>query len=137
VTSWHFERARFPYAALEEPWIDWLAQQPAGAVAMLPPNMSGKTKDYVDTTVYMLQGLRHGHPIVNGYSGFFPPASDHMVDALREFPSTFCLDALRQTHVRYAVVDRNLDAARKLSEQPNPSLVPVFTQGPRTVYLLK
>lgn len=137
VTSWHFERAPFPFAALQEPWIDWLARQPAGAVAMLPPNMSGKTKDYVDTTVYMLQGLQHGHPIVNGYSGFFPPAADRMVDALREFPSTFCMEALRHTHVRYAVVDRRSDATRKLTEHPSPGLVPVFTEGPRAVYLVK
>ena len=28
--------------------------------------------DYEPTTVAMLAGLEHGHPIVNGYSGFFP-----------------------------------------------------------------
>lgn len=137
VTPWHFDRAAFPHAALVEPWIAWLAHQPPGAVAMFPPNPTGRSKDYVDTTVYMLQGLRHGHPIVNGYSGFFPPASDRMVDAMRTFPSAQSLKALRDTGVHYAVAERTLDAVRQLNERPNPGFQPVFTSGPRVVYLVK
>jgi hypothetical protein len=128
VTPWRFALAPFPDATLREPWIAWLAQQPKGAVAMLPVNPSGHVRDYVETTVYMLQGLRHRHPLVNGYSGFFPPAADRMVEALRDFPSERSMRALRNGHVRYAVVDR------KLGTQPPPGLEPVFSVGPRIVY---
>jgi hypothetical protein len=137
LTPWHFARARFPHERLAEPWLAWLKAQPEGAVAMLPPNATWHVRDYVDTSLYMLQGLQHRHPIVNGYSGFFPPASDRMVIALRGFPGPASLEALREAHVRYAVVDRKLNAVRVLSERPNPSLVPVYTSGAHVVYLVR
>lgn len=137
VTPWHFALERFPREALSEPWIAWLAQQPAGPVAMLPPNATGHAADYSETTVYMLQALRHGHPIVNGYSGFFPPASDRMVRALRTFPSARSLRALHESHIRYAVVARRLDAVRKLEQHPSSGLTLVYDRGPRLVFLVR
>jgi len=137
VTPWHFRQARFAHEALAEPWLAWLRAQPDGAVAMVPPNPTWHVRDYVDTSLYMLQGLRHGHPIVNGYSGFFPPASDHMVLALREFPGTKSLEALRKGNVHYVVVDRKLDAVRTLTAHPDPRLEPVYENGPRIVYRLR
>jgi hypothetical protein len=137
VTPWHFARARFPHEVLAEPWLAWLREQPDGAVAMVPPNPTWHVRDYVDTSLYMLQGLQHRHPIVNGYSGFFPPASDRMAIALRGFPGPLSLAALRKGRVRYAVVDRKLDAVRMLNERPDPGLVPVYTTGARVVYLVR
>jgi hypothetical protein len=137
ITPWRFRREPFPSALLDEPWITWLAQQPPGAVAMLPTNASGHAADYVDTTLYMLQALQHGHPIVNGYSGFFPAAADRVMTAMRSFPGNHSLQVLQQAHIRYAVVERNLDAVRQLSEHPNPKLTPIFSEGPRLVYLVQ
>ncbi|HTU60213.1 MAG TPA: hypothetical protein VMF89_17305 [Polyangiales bacterium] len=137
VTPWHFTRARFPHEVLHEPWLEWLRAQPEGAVAMVPVNPTWHVRDYVDTTLYMLQGLKHGHPIVNGYSGFFPPASDDMVLALRGFPGAASLEALRKGDVRYVVVDRKLDAVRTLTERPDPRLEPVYEHGPRIVYRVR
>jgi hypothetical protein len=137
VTPWHFAQARFPHEVLAEPWVAWLRAQPRGAVAMVPPNSTWHVRDYAETTLYMLQGLRHGQPIVNGYSGFFPPASDRMVLALREFPEPTSLRALHEAHVRYVVVDRKLNAVRRLTEHPSPRLAPVYTEGPRVVYRVR
>lgn len=134
VTPWHFHRARFPNEALQAPWIAWLRDAPKGPVAMLPPNASGRAADYVETVVYMLQALEHGHPIVNGYSGFFPPASERMVSVLRTFPSERSLSALRSSQIRYAVVDRTLPAVEQLEQHPRPALERVFDTGPRVIY---
>jgi len=137
VTPLRFARARFPHERLAEPWLRWLRAQPKGAVAMVPPNQTWHVRDYVDTTLYMLQGLQHAHPIVNGYSGFFPPASDRMVLALRAFPGGDSLRELRATNVRYVVVDRELAAVQMLTQNPNPALVPAYTRGPRVVYRVR
>jgi hypothetical protein len=96
---------RFPHEALHEPFIAWLARHPGGAVAMVPPVGGPHVAAYDHTVLAMLQSLRHGHPIVNGYSGFFPPESDRLVVLLRRFPAPDCLSALRRHAVRYVVVD--------------------------------
>jgi len=97
---------RFPHEAVHEPFVAWLARHPGGAVAMVPPVSGSKVAAYESTVVGMLQALRHGHPIVNGYSGFFPPESDRVVVQLRRFPAAGCLRVLRRHAVHYVVVDK-------------------------------
>ena len=97
---------RFPYEALHEPWVNWLSKQPAGAVALLPPAASPKVGAYAETVLGMLQGLVHGHPLVNGYSGFFPTQTDRLMALLPRFPAQTALRALARHGVRYAVVDQ-------------------------------
>src|SRR5262249_53016858 len=53
-------------------WVAYLSAQPRGPVAMVPFPRGPTSVDYADTTTAMLLGLEHGHPLVNGYSGFFP-----------------------------------------------------------------
>ncbi len=82
----------------------WLAQQPPGAAIELPVIDWGITP----TLTYQYATLLHGHPIVNGYSGYGSPLQeflggaasplndlDHMDDAL---------DLLRAVGVRYLLV---------------------------------
>ena len=128
--------ARFPAEVLREPWIAWLARQPAGAVAMLPVTARGQAAAYVDTTLGMLQALRHGHPIVNGYSGFFPERTDRLMDRLRHFPGADGVSALREVGVRYVVVDRRWPGARALEPAPE-GLEPAFVAEPRAVYRVR
>jgi hypothetical protein len=137
VTPWHFARVRFPSESLQEPWIPWLADQAPGPVAMFPPNATGQAADFVTTTQYMLQALVHKHPIVNGYSGFFPQESERMIELMRTFPSAASLSALRASHVRYAVVDKRLPAVAELAQRPESGLVPVFSEGQRILYLVR
>jgi hypothetical protein len=50
----------------KSPFSDWLAtHQQAGAILELPM----KTQDNIE---YVFRSTEHGHPIVNGYSGFYP-----------------------------------------------------------------
>jgi hypothetical protein len=120
--------ARFPEEALHEPWIAWLSRQAPGAVAMLPVTAGGQSAAYEDTALGMLQALRHGHPLVNGYSGFFPERTDRLMARLRRFPNGGAVSALREVGVRYVVVDR-----RKAIDAVPEGLTPVFASGPRTV----
>jgi hypothetical protein len=107
---------RFPVEALQAGWVEFLAQHPGGAVAMVPPALTGKVEDFEPTTVAMLQGLRHGHPLLNGYSGFFPRTADAYIDALKQFPNSRSKRLLARLPVRYAVVDKAWLGARIESE---------------------
>jgi hypothetical protein len=124
---------RFPYEHLFEAWIPWLRAQPSGAVAMIPPVQGQHAADYEDTVVGMLQALRHGHPIVNGYSGFFPPRADRIAKELLRFPLPAVLQLLREDGVRYAVVDRRWSGTRRFDA---PGLRLVFEDARRRVYQL-
>ena len=116
VTPWRGPTARFPHEAMHEPWVAWLATQPAGAVAMVPPSRGSQTHEFVDTVVGMLQSLQHRHPIVNGYSGFFPAIPQGLLRLLEHFPSSESLAELRRYGVRYAVVDRDWSGARNVDQ---------------------
>jgi hypothetical protein len=129
---------RFPHEALAEPWIAWLAQHPGGAVAMVPPVNGTKVAAYDLTVLAMLQSLRHGHPLVNGYSGFFPPESDRLMSLLRRFPAPNCLRALRRHAVRYVVVDKRwaTDHAAELLQTSAAELARAYDSPTRSVFRL-
>lgn len=120
---------RFPSEAMRAPWVAWLAQHPGGAVAMLPPSASGKSSDYEQTVVAMLQALRHGHPLLNGYSGFFPASNDQLMFALRRFPDPRRQRLLSHLPLHYAVIDNAWLGTR----DPAP-LQRVFDGGTQSVY---
>jgi hypothetical protein len=57
---------------------------------------------------YMYYSTFHWQTLLNGYSGFFPPAYLRLVADMREFPDARSLDALRARGGRYAVVHGEL-----------------------------
>ncbi|HKU42190.1 MAG TPA: hypothetical protein VJR89_28725, partial [Polyangiales bacterium] len=123
--------APFPTQALRAPWLEYLKQNPGGALVMIPPALSGKAAAFEPTTVAMLQSLRHGHPLLNGYSGFFPKQADEL-DGLRQFPSAYSRRLLLRLHPRYAVIDK-----RWLATRPHAELTPltlVFDGAEQAVY---
>lgn len=62
--------------------------------------------------IYMYYSTFHWQRIVNGYSGFFPASYLEMAAALRRFPDSTSLDALRRRGVQYAVIHgERLDGA--------------------------
>ena len=73
----------------------------------LPPAPGPAEEDFEATTVAMVQSLEHDHPLVNGYSGFFPepgrgrcgPGSSALPEPTRSSPSSAIDD------VDYAVAD--------------------------------
>ncbi len=91
---------------MDRPWIGWLAEQPPGAVAMLPFPPSGSARDYQPTVIGMLQGLEHGQPLLNGYTGFFPPGYQRLRVSVQAFPTEESIRLLREAGATYLVVDR-------------------------------
>lgn len=75
-----------------------------GAVAFVPFVAGSGVEDFEPTTDRMLQALPTGHPLLNGYSGFFPPDHTEVASAMRGFPDQRSLAVLRERQVRYVVV---------------------------------
>lgn len=91
--------------ALDTPWIEWLDGHPGGAVAALPMAAGRGVEDFEPTSRSMLQGLEHGHPLVNGYSGFFPTGQREQREVLNRFPDEESIAELRRVGARYVVAD--------------------------------
>lgn len=99
--------ARLASAPEQAPaWARWLAAQPAGAVAVVPFPADGSARAYEGTVVAMLQAFTHKHPLVNGYSGFFPADYLRLRRAMARFPNAETLRLLEQVGTRYVIVTR-------------------------------
>ncbi|MBN1272404.1 MAG: hypothetical protein JXB26_09040 [Candidatus Aminicenantes bacterium] len=82
------------------PTYTWLREQPGDfAVAELPFQ-----KPVGHEAGYMYFSIYHGKKIVNGYSGFIPPASDYLRQIFTGFPSMAGMDILRTFGVKYIVI---------------------------------
>lgn len=87
-------------------WSDWLADRPDGAAVVWLPFAPGTaTADFVPTVDAMLAAAGTGHPLVNGYSGFFPTDHAERRRRLAGFPDDVSLDELRDRNVAYVVAD--------------------------------
>ena len=64
----------------------------------LPEALPGAEADFQYFAQY------HGHALVNGNSGFYPPAYYELIDAARGFPDDRALEALRATAAEYLLV---------------------------------
>lgn len=121
-----------------------LARQPRGVVAELPvPRLDllpgdEPARDYMSTF--------HWFPLVNGYSGNYPPSYLARIDRLRGFPDGRSLRQLRTDGVRYVVVhaagysSADLADIRQRLASGDP-LVELGTfddgEGAATLYLLR
>lgn len=96
------------WTTLPEPdaaWILWLRDEaPADApIAWIPFAATGDVCDHEETAAAMLLGLAHGHPMVNGYSSYFPAPHDRAAQAARMLPHGRGIVALRVIGTRYLV----------------------------------
>jgi hypothetical protein len=57
-----------------------------------------------DDATYMYYATSHWHPLVNGYSGFFPASYVDIVRDMRGFPDEVSIDAVKRTGVRYLII---------------------------------
>ncbi len=100
----------------------WLAEQPRAAVLEMPvvTDFQGQ-RPYAGGSVtlrYQLAGLRHGHPLVNGSSGFVTPLATLLQSSTSPFTTLDTVDdalrALRAIGTRYVVTHRHeyLESAR-------------------------
>ena len=79
-----------------------LARQPVGVVAEFPVprphSLPGNDAEYAYMSSF------HWFPIVNGYSGYYPPSYLDRLDRLRYFPSEGAMRQLRRDNVQYVIV---------------------------------
>lgn len=97
-----------PVVALPDPstgWVDWLERHPGGSVAMMPMPVTRPVEAFEPTAAWMLLALDHGHPLLNGYTGFFPAGDREMRQRMATFPDAATVDELRARGVRYVVAD--------------------------------
>jgi hypothetical protein len=138
VTSLHPWVQRVPiYAA-------WLRAQPPGVVLDLPIARANTLPLF--EAEWAFYGRTHKHPMVNGYSGYFPRRYLNLLGAMIAFPRGDSLEALRQHDVRYIVVHEDryepadfLDFDARLRRTPALTLIGRIPDPdyPVTVFLLE
>jgi hypothetical protein len=79
-----------------------IARMGAGGVAELPMPSPGRLPGY--DAVYALWSTTHWHPLVNGYSGYYPQSYFDTIQQMQTFPDDPSIDRLRTLGVRYIVV---------------------------------
>lgn len=84
----------------------WLRERPPGAMLELPFHGQSSEHEIVQTVRYMHGTLEHGHPLVNGYSGYYSPLHRTLVgEALYRYGNYgVLLRTLRGIGVRYLLV---------------------------------
>jgi hypothetical protein len=90
------------YPNTAPPLYAWLARQPPGIVAEFPmPRVNTLPGDEAR---YAYMSTFHWMPLVNGYSGYYPPSYMNRIETLRRVPDRMALDRLRRDQVRYIIV---------------------------------
>ncbi|NJM08536.1 hypothetical protein HC891_23670 [Candidatus Gracilibacteria bacterium] len=117
-------------------WVAWLAEQPPGAVAVVPFPENGSPQAYEATTIMMLQALEHRHPLVNGYSGFFPGDYLRLRRAMANFPDEASLRLLMTTETRYLVIDHAWLTQTRQERLNSMALHPLYSDTRVRVYQL-
>jgi len=80
----------------------WLAQQPRGVVAEFPVPLAGGLP--YQEALYAYMSTFHWMPLLNGYSGYYPPAYLQRLHRLESFPDARSIEQLRIAGVRYVLV---------------------------------
>lgn len=91
-----------PYPNTPPPMHAFLASLPYGVVAEFP--MPKPTSPPHHDPRYAYMSTFHWKPLVNGYSGFYPPSYFMRLKAMASFPDADSIAALRRDGVRYVVV---------------------------------
>lgn len=86
-----------PFQNDAPPLYAWLARQPRGVVAELPMQFPFDPR-------YTYMSTFHWMPIVNGYSGYYPPSYIERREAMEEFPALGALARLKADGVQYLIV---------------------------------
>jgi hypothetical protein len=105
---WPPEQTLSPLPSREknERWLTWLRENtlPQSPVACIPFPQGRSVEDYESTAVWMYWGAEHHRPMVNGYSGFFPPEFIRLKETMQTFPDAASVEALAQLGVEYCIV---------------------------------
>lgn len=100
--------APLPALDLDLAWLEWVERETAAddVLALLPFPEGRSVADYLGTTQWMYWQLRHRRPMVNGYSGFFPPSFKELKATMATFPADAALAALAARGVDWILVHR-------------------------------
>jgi hypothetical protein len=90
------------YVNSPPPLYAWLARQPRGIVGEFPMPQPDTLPGLDPRYLYM--STFHWMPLVNGYSGYYPPSYLQRLDAVKRFPDATSLGHLRYDGVRYVIV---------------------------------
>jgi hypothetical protein len=85
----------------------WLSAQPPSVVAEVPFARADALHSISDG-LYMFNSTWHWHPIVNGYSGFFPKTFIALAENTASFPDERSIAYLKSRGVDLLVVHGNL-----------------------------
>jgi hypothetical protein len=91
-----------PYASAMPPIYRFLSHQPRAVVAEFPMPHPDSLPGYDPEYAYM--STFHWFPLVNGYSGVYPPSYLARLERLRGFPDERSLAQLRSDQVRYVML---------------------------------
>jgi hypothetical protein len=93
----------------------WLAQQPRSVVAEIPFARADQLHAIADG-LYMFNSTWHWQPIVNGYSGFFPPTFIELAQETEAFPDDRSIAYLKKRGVELLVLHGGLLGPERLGE---------------------
>lgn len=114
------------------PIYSWLRQQPRAVVMEWPMPRAGSL-GFTHEPYYMYFSIFHWHPLVNGYSGFYPPRYLRFVEGVRHFPNEEAIGYIRRAGVRYLILHREFAperyAALRAELEDHPDLKPLLTEG--------
>jgi hypothetical protein len=83
----------------------WLAKHDdQQAMVELPIAYLNDVYSFKAEAWYDYYAIYHSHPIVNGWSGYRPPLTEHIASLLMNFPSKTSVAMLKQYHIRYVVL---------------------------------
>lgn len=101
-------------------WITWLQDNtnPNAPVACIPFPKGTRAGHYFGNTFQMYYGLEHHRPLLNGYSGFFPPRFLKLKRAMATFPDARSLKLLEENGAKYCIVLRGEHSRKKLERHP-------------------
>jgi len=86
------------------PTYSWIRDNAQDNAVLELPFFSAAGKN----SIYMYFSLFHKKNIVNGYSGFMPPAILYFEGIFKTFPSHMSLDILKYLEVKYVVLHMNM-----------------------------
>jgi hypothetical protein len=117
----------------------WLSAQPPGVVAEFPMPATWKKPLEIGfhESRFSYNSIFNWRPIVNGYSGFWPPSYIMLIRAVEGFPADDALHALSERGVQYLILherfydpERYRDVTRALDARDDVARFGPFREGP-------
>jgi hypothetical protein len=100
-------------------WVAYLRDElpPDAAIACLPFPEGTWVDHYALETEWMYWSMFHQHPLLNGYSGYFPKTYITLRDEVLNFPDQG-VPQLRELGADYVVIQRSFASEPELRQHP-------------------